>query len=83
VGLGGQRLGGGFGQAEIDDPRHRLPVHFAYQNVRGLQIAMDDSFLIIGFGVEQFSLVASVHDQSSVDIDCLTGEGITPVAGEK
>jgi hypothetical protein len=44
---------------------------------------MDDSFLIIGFGVEQFSLVASVHDQSSVDIDCLTGEAITPVAGEK
>ena len=32
-GFGGQRLRRGPGQAEINNPRHGLPVHFAYQNV--------------------------------------------------
>ena len=33
-------------QPEVDDPRHRLAVHFHHQNVGRLQIAMDDRLLV-------------------------------------
>jgi len=45
-GFGRQPLRGGLGQAKIYDPRQRLPVHFAYQNIGWFQIAMDDGFLV-------------------------------------
>ena len=37
---------GRLGQPEVDDPRHRLAVHFHHQNVCRFQIAMDDGFLV-------------------------------------
>jgi hypothetical protein len=49
--LGVQRTGiqalcGRFGYAKIDDVGDRLTVHFGDQDVRGLQIAMDDGLLV-------------------------------------
>jgi hypothetical protein len=35
-----------FGQAEVDDSRHRFPVYFGHQNVRRLQVSMDDGLLV-------------------------------------
>ena len=37
---------GRLGQAEVDDPRHGLAVHFHHQNVCRFEIAMDDGFLV-------------------------------------
>ena len=34
------------GQTEVDDPGHRLAIHVAHQNVRRLQVAMDDGLLV-------------------------------------
>ena len=34
------------GESEVDDPRHRLAVHLDDQNVGGLEVTMDDGFLV-------------------------------------
>jgi pyruvate kinase len=35
----------GFGQAEVDDARHRLPIDFHNQDIRGFEIAMENGLL--------------------------------------
>ena len=42
----GELLGRGFGHAEVDHFRHRLVVVLGDQHVRGLDVAMDDAFLM-------------------------------------
>ena len=42
----GQPLGGRLGHAEVDDLGHRLAVVFGHQHVRGLDVAVDDAFLM-------------------------------------
>ena len=44
--LVGEPLRGRLRHAKINDARHRLAVHFAYQDVRGLEVAMDDRLLM-------------------------------------
>ena len=42
----GQRVRHGFGDTEVDDLRHRTIILQRHQDIRWLQIAMDDSLLV-------------------------------------
>ena len=42
----GEPLGGGLGHAEVDDFGHRLAVVFGDEDVRRLEVAVDDALLM-------------------------------------
>jgi hypothetical protein len=42
----GQALRGGLGHAEVDDLGHRAPIHFRDEDVRRLEVAVDDGLLV-------------------------------------
>ena len=45
-GFRGELLRSRFGHAEVDNARHRLAVDFSDEDVRGLQVAVDDGLLV-------------------------------------
>ena len=63
---GVQTLRGRLGYSKIDDARDRLAVHFRDQDVGGLQIAMNDGFLMsvlnsFAYGNEELESLASIE----------------------